>query len=94
MQRIGLKTGKGNSRENKVDRARRVSAILQKEGIYLVGKKDNGMIENWAMEFIEEMTSYPNEAVHDDAVVAFSGAYEKIKNRKGIGKIDADKWLL
>ncbi|MCQ2971899.1 MAG: hypothetical protein MJ209_01170 [archaeon] len=38
MNRRGLNIGTGNFRENKVDRARRVSADIQLNGIYLVGK--------------------------------------------------------
>ena len=26
-------------------------------------------------EFLEKITAYPNEAIHDDCVVAFTGGY-------------------
>ena len=42
LTRRGFTTGTGNSRENKVDRARRVSADIQLNGIYLVGKDRTG----------------------------------------------------
>lgn len=32
------------------------------------------------MEFLEKITAYPNEAIHDDYVIAFAGGYEKIAN--------------
>ncbi len=73
LNRRGFTTGTGNSRENKVDRARRVSADIQKKGIFLVGKDSTGFTKKWAMEFLEKITAYPNEAIHDDCVVAFSG---------------------
>ncbi len=53
LNRRGFTTGTGNSRENKVDRARRVSANIQLNGIYLVGKDRTGFTKNWAMEFLE-----------------------------------------
>ena len=30
------------------------------------------------MEFLEKITAYPNEAIHNDCVVAFTRGYEKI----------------
>ncbi len=59
----GFTTGTGNSRENKVDRARRVSADIQKNGICLVGKDRTGFTKKWAMEFLEKITAYSNEAI-------------------------------
>ncbi len=32
------------------------------------------------MEFLEKITAYPNEAIHDDYVIVFTGGYEKIAN--------------
>ena len=44
------------------------------------------------MEFLEKITAYPNEAIHDDCVVAFTGAYEKIANETQIKRVDVDRW--
>ena len=44
------------------------------------------------MEFLEKITAYPNEAIHDDCVVAFAGAYEKIANETQIKRVDVDRW--
>ena len=63
----------GNSRENKIDGARRVSADIQLNGIYLVGKDRTGFTKKWAMEFLEKITPYPNQAIHDGCVVALTG---------------------
>lgn len=63
LNRRGFTTGTGNSRENKVDRARRVSADIQKNGICLVGKDMTGFTKKWAMEFLEKITLYSNEAI-------------------------------
>lgn len=63
LNRRGFTTGTGNSRENKVDRARRVSADIQKNGICLVGKDKTGFTKKWAMEFLEKITLYSNEAI-------------------------------
>ena len=92
LNRRGFTTGTGNSRENKVDRARRVSADIQKNGIYLVGKDRTGFTKKWAMEFLEKITAYPNEAIHDDCVVAFTGGYEKIATDKQPKRVNVDKW--
>ena len=92
LNRRGFTTGTGNSRENKVDRARRVSADIQKNGIYLVGKDSAGFTKKWAMEFLEKITAYPNEAIHDDCVVAFTGGYEKIASENQTKRVNVDKW--
>ena len=92
LNRRGFNTGTGNSRENKVDRARRVSADIQKNGIYLVGKDRTGFTKKWAMEFLEKITAYPNEAIHNDCVVAFTGAYEKIVSDVQTKRVDVDRW--
>lgn len=63
LNRRGFTTGTGNSRENKVDRARRVSEDIQKNGICLVGKDRTGFTKKWAMEFLEKITLYSNEAI-------------------------------
>ena len=44
------------------------------------------------MEFLEKITAYPNESIHDDCVVAFTGGYEKIANEKQPQRVDVDKW--
>ena len=41
---------------------------------------------------IYEITAYPNEAIHDDCVVAFTGGYEKIANETQSQRVDVDKW--
>ena len=82
----------GNSRENKIDGARRVSADIQLNGIYLVGKDRTGFTKKWAMEFLEKITAYPNEAIHDDCVVAFTGGYEKITSEKQSQRVNVDRW--
>lgn len=92
MNRRGFTTGAGNSRENKIDRARRVSADIQKNGIFLVGRDRTGFTKKWAMEFLEKITAYPNEAIHDDCVVAFTGGYEKIASETQAKRVDVDKW--
>ena len=43
-------------------------------------------------EFLEKITAYPNEAIHDDCVVAFTGGYEKIAIDNQIKRVDVDKW--
>ena len=92
LNRRGFTTGTGNSRENKVDRARRVSADIQKNGIFLVGRDRTGFTKKWAMEFLEKITAYPNEAIHDDCVVAFTGAYEKLISDVQTQRVNVDKW--
>ena len=92
LTRRGFTTGTGNSRENKIDRARRVSADIQKNGIFLVGKDRTGFTKKWAMEFLEKITVYPNEAIHDDCVVAFTGGYEKMVSDVQTRRVDVDKW--
>ena len=44
------------------------------------------------MEFLEKITAYPNEAIHDDGVVAFTGAYEKIASETQTIRVDVDRW--
>ena len=44
------------------------------------------------MEFLEKITAYPNEAIHDDCVVAFTGGYEKLIAESQTMKVDVDKW--
>ena len=44
------------------------------------------------MEFLEKITAYPNEAIHDDCVVAFTGGYEKLATEKQPHRVDVDKW--
>ena len=51
LNRRGFTTGTGNSRENKIDRARRVSADIQKNGIFLVGRIEQGLRKNGPWNF-------------------------------------------
>ena len=44
------------------------------------------------MEFLEKITAYPNEAIQDDCVVAFTGGYEKIANESQTKGVNVDKW--
>ncbi|WP_296804350.1 hypothetical protein [uncultured Methanobrevibacter sp.] len=92
LTRRKFTTGTGNSRENKVGRARRVSADIQLDGIFLVGKDRTGVTKKWVMEFLEKITVYPNEAIHDDCVVAFTGGYEKIASENQTKRVNVDKW--
>ncbi len=46
----------------------------------------------WNINDLEKITAYPNEAIHDDCVVAFTGGYEKIANEKQPKRVDVDKW--
>ncbi|WP_458453814.1 hypothetical protein [Methanobrevibacter sp.] len=47
----------------------------------------------WVRErFIEKITTYPNEAIHDDCVVAFTGDYEKIVSEVQTQRVNVDKW--
>ena len=43
----------------------------------LVGIDRTGFTKKWAIEFLEKITYYPNEAIQDICVVAFTGNYEK-----------------
>ena len=51
LNRRRFTTGTGNSRENKVDRARRVSADIQKKGIFLVEKDSTGFTKKGLWNF-------------------------------------------
>ena len=82
----------GNLRENKIDGTRRVSEDIQKNGIFLVGKDRTGFTKKWTMEFLEKITAYPNEAIHDDCVVAFTGGYEQLIAETQTRGVDVDKW--
>lgn len=44
------------------------------------------------MEFLEKITVYSNQAIHDDCVVAFTGGYEKLASEKQLQRVDVDKW--
>ena len=44
------------------------------------------------MEFLEKITAYPNEAIHDDCVVAFTGGYKKIATDNQPKRVNVDKW--
>ena len=48
--------------------------------------------KKWAMEFLEKVTAYPNEAIHDDCVVAFTGGYKKIATDNQPKRVNVDKW--
>ena len=41
---------------------------------------------------ILKITAYPNEAIHDDCVIAFTGAYEKIVSDVQTKRVDVDRW--
>ena len=43
-------------------------------------------------EFLEKITAYPNEAIHDDCVVAFTGGYEKIASENQTKRVNVDRW--
>lgn len=69
--------------------------MWKKCGIYLVGKDSAGFTKKWAMEFLKKITAYPNEAIHDDCVVAFTGGYEKIEIKKSYKKtLRLNEWLI
>lgn len=42
------------------------------------------------IEIFGKITAYPIEANHDDCAVAFTGGYEKIKNKEFNQKINFD----
>ena len=44
------------------------------------------------MEFLEKIAEYPNHAIHDDCVVAFTGGYEKLDSEKQSQRVNVDKW--
>ncbi|MEE1156654.1 MAG: hypothetical protein U0K80_04495 [Methanobrevibacter sp.] len=44
----------------------RVSVDIQLNGICLVGEDGTGFTKKWAMEFLEKITAYSNQAIHDD----------------------------
>ena len=44
------------------------------------------------MEFLEKITPYPNQAIHDGCVVALTGGYEKLAGEKQPQRVDVDKW--
>ena len=46
------------------------------------------------IEFLEKITTYPNESIHDDCVVAFTGGYEKIVSEKQSQRVDVDSGIL
>ena len=69
-----------------------VSADIQKNGIYLVGKDSARFTKKLAMEFLEKITAYPNEAIHDGCVVAFTGGYKKIATDNQPKRVNVDKW--
>ena len=68
-----------------------IAINIQLNGIFLVGKDRTGFTKKWAMEFLEKITAYPNEVIHDDCVVAFTGGYEKIANEKQPKRVNVDK---
>ena len=81
LNRRGFTTGISNSRENKIYMARWVSADIQLNGICLVGKDRTGFTKKWAVEFLEKITAYPNQAIHNKCVMAFTGGYEKLASK-------------
>lgn len=52
-------------------------------------EKSDRVHEKIVIEFLEKITVYPNEAIHDDCVVAFSGGYEKIVSEAQTRRINA-----
>ncbi len=50
-------------------------------GIFLVGKNLTEFMEN-GDEFLEKIIAYPNEVIHYDSIMAFTGGYEKIVSEK------------
>ena len=44
------------------------------------------------MEFLEKITTYPNQAIHDECVLAFTRGYEKITNKMQFQRVNVDKW--
>lgn len=64
-----------------------------KNRIFPCWKESDKVHEKWAMmNFLKKITAYPNEAIHDDCVVAFTGGYEKITNETQSQRVDVDKW--
>lgn len=43
------------------------------------------------IEIFEKIIAYPNDAIHDDCVVAFTGAYEKIVSEVQTQRVNVDK---
>ena len=68
-----------------------ITINIQLNGIFLVGKDRTGFTKKWALEFLEKITAYPNEAIHDDCVVAFTGSYE-IATENQTKRVNVDKW--
>ena len=68
-----------------------ITINIQLNGIFLVGKDRTGFTKKWALEFLENITAYPNEAIHDDCVVAFTGSYE-IATENQTKRVNVDKW--
>ena len=69
-----------------------IAITIKLNGIFLVGKDRTGFTKKWAMEFLEKITAYPNQTIHDDCVVAFNGGYEKIAVDNQIKRVNVDKW--
>ena len=44
------------------------------------------------MEFLEKITAYPNQAIHDGFVIVFMGKYEKLASEKQSQRVNVDKW--
>ena len=69
-----------------------IAITIKLNGIYLVGKDRTGFTKKWTIEFLEKITAYPNEVIHDDCVVAFTGGYEKIATENQTKRVNVDKW--
>ena len=69
-----------------------IAITIKLNGIFLVGKDRTGITKKWTMEFLEKITAYPNESIHDDCVVAFTGSYEKIATENQTKRVNVDKW--
>lgn len=71
---------------------RKVSVDIQKNGIFIVGKDKTGSHEKMGHGISGKNYSYPNEAIHDDYVIVFTGGYEKIANENQPQRMYA-KWV-
>ncbi len=92
LNRRGFTIGTGNSREKKLTVKEEFQQIFRRTEYFWLGRIEQGLRKKRAMEFLEKITAYPNEAIHDDCVVAFTGAYEKITSEKQSQRVNVDKW--
>ena len=66
-----------------------IAVNIQLNGIYRLGG-ENRFHEKWIMEFLEKITDYLNETIHDDYVVTFTKGNEKraTENQPQIVNVD------